>query len=293
MRHHWRSELVDAEESVDVLSQGKLSLGSARERQTIERALEQTQLLAVDEAHNFLNRTSARSRLLYGNGADHVILLTATPINRGVSDLLQIVDLLGADNFDDDVLEIVSRLGRPDRKAGTMTQGERKRVRGALRSFVVRRTKQDFNELIDREPLKFRNALDEPCRFPVHVPKIFKRDDPAGDRERALAIRDRAKHLRGLVNLRRLEMPRFMAIEGWTEERFLQMRLTGGAALASYHIRSRLRSSRAALVEHLVLCSQSLFRFADLGDDGLCRGGPDKGCGVIVSAIDVVVDRLD
>ena len=42
-----------------------------------------------------------------------------------------------------------------------------------------------------------------------------------------------------------------------------------------------------------VLCSQSLFRFADLGDDGLCRGGPDKGCGVIVSAIDVVVDRLD
>ena len=44
--------------------------------------------------------------------------------------------------------------------------------------------------------------------------------------------------------------------------------------------------------ESLVLCSQSLFRFADLGDDGLCRGDPDKGCGVIVSAIDVVVDRV-
>ena len=48
-----------------------------------------------------------------------------------------------------------------------------------------------------------------------------------------------------------------------------------------------------SLLDELVLCSQSLFRFADLGDDGLCRGGPDKGCGVIVSAIDVVVDRLD
>ena len=47
------------------------------------------------------------------------------------------------------------------------------------------------------------------------------------------------------------------------------------------------------LISDLVLCSQSLFRFADLGDDGLCRGGPDKGCGVIVSGIDVVVDRLD
>ena len=52
-------------------------------------------------------------------------------------------------------------------------------------------------------------------------------------------------------------------------------------------------SNGVLLLANLVLCSQSLFRFTDLGDDGLCRGGPDKGCGVIVSAIDVVVDRLD
>ena len=43
----------------------------------------------------------------------------------------------------------------------------------------------------------------------------------------------------------------------------------------------------------LVLCSQSLFRFTDLGDDGLCGGGPDEGRGVVVSAIDVVIDHLD
>ena len=54
-----------------------------------------------------------------------------------------------------------------------------------------------------------------------------------------------------------------------------------------------LRVGPDSYEDALVLCSQSLFRFADLGDDGLCRGGPDKGCGVIVSAIDVVVDRLD
>ena len=56
---------------------------------------------------------------------------------------------------------------------------------------------------------------------------------------------------------------------------------------------NREKDSSPYLPDVLVLCSQSLFRFADLGDDGLCRGGPDKGCGVIVSAIDVVVDRLD
>ena len=50
---------------------------------------------------------------------------------------------------------------------------------------------------------------------------------------------------------------------------------------------------QADVAAPLVLCSQSFFRFADLGDDGLCRGDPDKGWGVIVSAIDVVVDRFD
>ena len=56
---------------------------------------------------------------------------------------------------------------------------------------------------------------------------------------------------------------------------------------------SAVSSPSRSCPDALVLCSQSLFRFADLGDDGLCRGGPDKGCGVSVSAIDVVVDRLD
>ena len=65
-----------------------------------------------------------------------------------------------------------------------------------------------------------------------------------------------------------------------------------GGALLHHSVRTRSQSPPQSPAK-LVLCSQSLFRFADLGDDGLCRGGPDKGCGVIVSAIDVVVDRLD
>ena len=70
----------------------------------------------------------------------------------------------------------------------------------------------------------------------------------------------------------------------WPGEEFRVMRSTNHEANAGDPIH---------MLIVLVLCSQSLFRFADLGDDGLCRGGPDKGCGVIVSAIDVVVDRLD
>ena len=68
---------------------------------------------------------------------------------------------------------------------------------------------------------------------------------------------------------------------------------TGQLAEASPELRREALITTKEVATLLVLCSQSLFRFADLGDDGLCRGGPDKGCGVIVSAIDVVVDRLD
>ena len=66
-----------------------------------------------------------------------------------------------------------------------------------------------------------------------------------------------------------------------------------GRAQGTYFLVDPHEELVAMFLPPLVLCSQSLFRFADLGDDGLCRGGPDKGCGVIVSAIDVVVDRLD
>lgn len=251
MRERWLDELVEAGQLVDVRSHGVLSQPSAREREVVERALEQTQLLVVDEAHNFLNRASVRSKLLYGNGADHVILLTATPINRGASDLLSIVDLLGADNFDDDVLAIVGRLGRRGRRTPAMEAGERERLRGALQHFVVRRTKREFNELIDRDPDAYRNALGEPCRFPAHVARTYPRDDPPDDRALALRIREAAEGLRGIINLRTIEMPRFMAMEGWTEDRFVEMRLKGARALAGYQIRSKLRSSRAALIEHL------------------------------------------
>ena len=35
------------------------------------------------------------------SAADHVLMFTATPINRGAEDLLSLVDQLGADNFED------------------------------------------------------------------------------------------------------------------------------------------------------------------------------------------------
>ena len=125
-------------------------------------------------------------------------------------------------------------------------------IRGALQQFVVRRTKRDFNALIDREPDAYVNALGQQCRFPKRLPKVFSRNDPPDDCSLALQIREKAKALRGITNLQAdLAVPRFLRLEGWTDEQFLRMRLGGAKALAAYQVRSRLRSSKVALVEHI------------------------------------------
>lgn len=252
----WAGELAEAPESVRVISHGSLSRKKSHRAEEVEAALRNTQLLAVDEAHNFLNRMSNRSRKLYGNVADNVVLFTATPINRGARDLLSIVELLGADNFDDEVLDVVARVGGKGGKGGgqhVLRPFEAERLRTALQEFVVRRTKSDFNELIDREPEAYVNALGEQCRYPEHHPIVFPREASDDDRGRAQAIREKAKNLRGIINFRRpLKMPLFLKWEGWTEERFLAMRIGGATALAAYQVRSRLRSSKVALVEHVL-----------------------------------------
>src|SRR5690606_23352756 len=102
-------------EAARTISHGALSRTSSDRFGEVEIALRHTQLLGVDEAHNFLNRTSQRSRMLYGNVADNVVLFTATPINRGARDLIAVVELLGADNFGDDVLKVVGRLAKQRR----------------------------------------------------------------------------------------------------------------------------------------------------------------------------------
>ena len=116
-----------------------------------------------------------------------------------------------------------------------------------------------------------------------------------------LALKEARRHARHLLDeanaVEDLTMPdpaeplvyaaRTVKVCGLVSALAVSERIEFGAHYAHHGIAGQL------VLRELVLCSQSLFRFADLGDDGLCRGGPDKGCGVIVSAIDVVVDRLD
>lgn len=140
----WHREANNCGQALKVYSHGVLSSSRAKRRDQGHAAVERAQILGIDESHNFLNLHSRRARALLGTLADHVVMFTATPINRGADDLVSIVDLLGADNFEDDVLDVVDQVARRRRLSGArMSETEIRLIRDALSGFVVRRTKTD------------------------------------------------------------------------------------------------------------------------------------------------------
>ncbi|MFO7562312.1 MAG: helicase-related protein [Enhygromyxa sp.] len=245
----WSAELHEAEVRVESHSHGALSSRRAAAHARVVADVEVARILAIDEAHNFIN-SSNRAQIVNGNLADHVLLFTATPINRAVSDLLGIADLLGADNLDDETLKILEEVGW--RKRRVLSEDDKQRLRGALRRFTVRRTKRAFNELIDREPGRYLNRQGDACRYPDHEPHYYELGESREDCTIAAQISELARSLRGVIMFDKpIRLSRIMRELGWTEEKYASMRLASARALARYQVRSALRSSRAALWEHL------------------------------------------
>lgn len=275
--NNWKSESNYAGVNLDVYSQGHLSQAHSKRHGLTLEALKRAQILCVDEGHNFLNIKSNRSQHLLRNMADHVVMLTATPINRSVVDLLRIADTLGADNLEPTTLEAFKKMLRGRRLSRTLTEAELKQLRGEIQKFTVRRTKRVLNRLIDREPERYTDAQGRPCRFPEHEARVYALDEPASDRAIAQEIRTLAEELRGITHfIRPIEMPAVLIRQGVSEEKYLQGRLVSAAKLARYLVMSSLRSSRAALVEH-ALGTQAALRAFEIGDFKKDQTGDMKG----------------
>lgn len=245
----WARELQRAEVGVNRYSHGSLSSTRAGNRDEVITSVGASRVLAIDEAHNFVN-PSMRTEIVNANFAEHVVLFTATPINRDARDLLGIVDLLGADNLDDSTLKILLDAGA--RRDKPLREEEQALLRRAVSAFTVRRTKAMLNASIDRDPLRYRNELEQPCRYPRHVAQYYALHESASDCAIAREISDLARELRGALWFRKqIRLPEHLEAEGCTPEQYVTMRLRSARALARHHVRASLRSSRAALAEHL------------------------------------------
>ena len=259
----WRSESAIASVPLEVYSHGALSRAKDESSDNVLTDLRRAQILCVDEGHNFLNFNSNRTQQLLRNMADHVALFTATPINRSAVDLLRIADMLGADNLDESTVKAFGRmLGAPSINRA-LTEEEVAELRREIAKFTVRRTKRVLNDLIDQNPSAYTDSRGRPCRFPRHQAETYALHESAADRQKAEQIRDLAGKLKGVLYFRKdIVLPQALRRRGLTEEKFLLGRLNGANKLSQYAVMSSLRSSRAALMEHLLGTTEATRRFA-------------------------------
>jgi hypothetical protein len=249
----WRDELARCGLTATTpFSHGVLSNQTAADSPRAQHAIQRAPILIIDEAHNFHNPGSNRTRAILGNMADHKVLLTATPVSRP-HDLLATIDLLGADNFDDESLEMIeSMLGGRARHAIELSKEDVARLKTEIARFTVRRTRSMLNAAIAREPDKYCNDEGVRCRYPKHEPRYYSCGEPADFLRVAKAVRERASQLRGLLFLvKPLELPADLEEEGFDEPRYVTMRLRAARGLARYQVMATFRSSRAALYEHV------------------------------------------
>lgn len=252
VEENWMRESNFAGVPLETLSQGVLSSSVSRKHDQVIACLKRAQILCVDEGHNFLNAKSSRTQHLLRNIADHVVVLTATPINKGIVDLVRVANLLGADNLSEEIVNTFEKMLNGRELSKGLSEEDAKELRQEIRKFTVRRTKRDLNELVDREPDFYLDKDGRQCRFPQHKAQIYELTETEKDRALAKEIRELAGSLYGVTHfVKPIEMPETLRRRGYTERQYLEGRLKGATKLAQYLIMSSLRSSRPALYAHI------------------------------------------
>ncbi|MDR8392252.1 SNF2-related protein [Aliifodinibius sp. S!AR15-10] len=263
---NWQEELDNLTFTVaNPISHGILSRLDSSKNQTHLEDIQDATVLLVDEAHNYLNISSNRTQSIRNNKADHVILFTATPINKKWNDLLRMVELLGLDNLSEEAYKAYKKLKRTRRRSRAKPSDQ---ILGHLKKysqkFIVRRTKREINEIIDRRPHAFQDGDGNLCRFPKHVCNTYPIDQEERDVELGRKIDRLSNDLKGILFLKRINMPKELLEEGVDPQDFVNGRIRSAPALSRYNIKNCLRSSRAALIEHL-LGTKEACKWAEIG----------------------------
>lgn len=252
VRKNWDRETAKCGVNVTIVSHGLLSRMSKQDTSNLAIRLSSAQTLAVDEAHNFHNQMSKRTRSLKHHLADQVVLFTATPINRTRADLLRLIDILGADNFEDEVLTVFERLSKGGAGVTDIHAKDLEALQLAIASFTLRRTKSQLNAMVDLDPEAYRLPGGHVCRYPKQISTSYLLDEPALDRELAQEIRELALQLKGISHFQKpLVLSESFRQNGVTPDVYMVIRLKAARSSALFHVMSSLRSSRLALYRHI------------------------------------------
>ncbi|MHA4894644.1 SNF2-related protein [Pedobacter sp. PWIIR3] len=248
VKESWSREFVDVEFSQSSqISLGALSYPKGRNYSSLLKEIRIANILVVDEAHNFLNSQSNRSANVGLHTSDNIILATATPINKKPKDLIRLIELLGVDNLNDDELSKFRDLKRQrSLKRNTPAFNS---LRTYIEKFLVRRTKLQLNELIDQSPEEYVNRSGNRCRYPKNIPEKYETGETGSDIQIAADINLAIENLRGILYLQDLRRPK----DGLDYEPsiYIEKRLKAAKGLSKYNVQAKMRSSKAALLEHI------------------------------------------
>lgn len=248
---NWQKESRE----ISFLNNSQLSMGIlqvvGRNRNKAIKDLHITNILVMDEAHNFLSKKTNRSKALYEHSANHVILSTATPINKKAEDLLRLIELLDPDNLNDEELQILKELYE-NRIRDTKPEDLRK-LNGFIQKFILRRTKKEINEKIKKNADAYKDKNGNPAKYPSVKNQVYSTNESKTDLEIARKIHSISENdLLGLIYLRKFKLPPFVdKNDGEKIESYVKGRLRAAKVFAAYQIRNAMRSSRVALVEHI------------------------------------------
>lgn len=245
---NWNYEDKKFTLSNKIESMGKLSNSKMKTLKELQKEIEKKDILIIDESHNYLNWKSKRSSSIRPKHSSHIILSTATPINKSPKDLLRLIELLDVDNLSEENLKTYFELHRKRNKS--INEKDIDALRDYVNQFIVRRTKKELNKMIDREPDQYKNNLEHRCRFPKPISQTYPTGETEKDKEIVREIHKLLEKLKGINNLQSLKPPMWITTEE-EQKNYLRQRFKSAPALASFKIRSCIRSSSIALYEHI------------------------------------------
>ncbi|MBH8556992.1 SNF2-related protein [Hymenobacter negativus] len=226
----------------------------------IRQELQAADVLVLDEAHRYLNARSLRTQQLVQHSYQHLLLTTATPLNKHATDLLRLIELLDVDNLSDTDLLTLERLrSKPLRK---FADADVEQLRQFVGQFLLRRTRYELTSQIKRQPKEYeRPAPLRGCNYPEHKPKPYKTEETAADQRIAEQMREAAEKLVGIRYLLDLDPKQSHYLTDDEKRRYLEKRVELAPYLARFSLRQALRSSNAALHEHLAGAQDAATKF--------------------------------
>lgn len=246
---NWQKEEKSFKIFNNIKSMGILSTGKEKTKKQVQLDIDKASILIIDEAHNYLNRSSIRSRSIAPAGSSHIILSTATPINKKAEDLLRLIELLDIDNLSDEDLDEYIKLRTSSVKV--YDEVYINKLRNYINQFIVRRTKRKLNEFINKEPEKYHNHDGKLCKYPKAISSTYKTGETDADRKIAGQIKELCGKLKGVNYLQKIKHPEFPLPTDEDKQKYITQRLNSAPALAGHTVKSALRSSRCALMETL------------------------------------------